>query len=179
MEQVMFSFHGLTPPSEILEAVRAGRAGAFCLFAHKNVESPAQVRRLCEALHQAAREGNQPPPIIGIDQEGGQLIAITMGATELPGNMALGATRSPELARKAGYVLGRELLAMGINMNFAPSLDVNTHPDNPVIGIRSFSDDSHLVAELGAALIEGMQAQGVMASAKHFPGHGATATDSH
>jgi beta-N-acetylhexosaminidase len=179
MHQLMHSFLGTTAPTEILDAVRRGDIPAFCLFKYSNVESPAQLRELCLSLHKAAEEGGFPPPIIGIDQEGGQLIAISGGATELPGNMALGATRDPQLAQQAGRVLGRELLAMGINMNFAPSLDVNINPENPVIGVRSFGDDPNLVAEMGAAQIRGMQAEGLMATAKHFPGHGDVAIDTH
>lgn len=179
MLQLMHSFQGLMPPAEIVQGVRDGLISSFCLFSYTNVESPMQVYDLTAALHQAAHEGGQLPPLIGIDQEGGQLMAITNGATELPGNMALGATRSAELAEKAGMVLGRELMALGINLNFAPSLDVNTNPRNPVIGIRSFGDEPMLVAELGSAMIHGMQAEGVLASAKHFPGHGDTDSDSH
>ncbi|MBI5928972.1 MAG: beta-N-acetylhexosaminidase [Chloroflexi bacterium] len=179
MKQLMVSFKGFTPPEEILTAVRQGDIGTFCLFTYQNVASPAQLRELSMTLRKAAEEGGNPPPLIGIDQEGGQLIAIAGGATELPGNMALGATRSAELAEKAGRVLGRELLAMGVNLNFAPSLDVNINPDNPVVGIRSFGDDPALVAELGIAQIRGMQAEGVVATAKHFPGHGDTGVDSH
>jgi beta-N-acetylhexosaminidase len=166
------------PPPEVLEGVRRGDIAAFCLFAY-NVESPAQLRALTEALHQAARDGGQPPPLAGIDQEGGQLIAVMNGATELPGNMALGATRSPELAEQAGRVLGRELLAMGCNLNFAPVLDIDNNPDNPVKGVRSFGDHPALVAELGCALIRGMQGEGVAATAKHFPGTGDASGDAH
>ena len=179
MRQLMYSFNGTTPPPEIIGATGRGEVAAICLFAHANVRSPAQVGELTTALRQAALEGGHLPPIIGIDQEGGQLIAITTGATALPGNMALGATRSPELAEQAGKVLGRELLAMGLTMNFAPSVDVNVNPDNPVVGVRSFGDDPALVAELGAAMIRGIQSEGVLATAKHFPGHGDTAVDSH
>ncbi len=178
MLQLMHSFRGYAPPTDVLDAVRRGYIGAFCLFAY-NVESPTQLRQLTDSLRHAAHEGGQLPPILGIDQEGGQVIAVTGGATELPGNMALGATRSPELAEKAGYVLARELLAMGVNLNFAPSLDVNVNPANPVIGIRSFGDNPQLVADLGTAMIRGMQAAGVIATAKHFPGHGDTAIDTH
>lgn len=178
MQQIMFSFRGYTAPQEILDAVRKGIAGAFCLFGY-NVESPIQLRALCQSLIDAAAEGGFPPPIIGIDQEGGQLMAVNGNATQLPGNMALGATRSPDLARQAGRVLGRELRAVGVNMNFAPSLDININPQNPVIGIRSFGDDPALVAELGVALIEGMQSEGVIANAKHFPGHGDVVSDTH
>lgn len=177
--QLMHSFKGFTAPEEVLALVRTGDISSFCLFAHQNVQSPAQLRAMNQTLWDAAREGGLPPPIIAIDQEGGQLIAIMHGATELPGNMALGATRSPELAEKAGYVLGRELMAMGVNMNFAPSVDVNNNPNNPVIGVRAFGDQAPLVAELGIALVRGMQAQGVIAVAKHFPGHGDTASDTH
>lgn len=176
---MMHSFHGYTAPPAILDGVRRGEITAFCLFAHMNVESLAQVRALNEQLIEAARGGGLPPPLLGIDQEGGQLMAITGGATELPGNMALGATRSPELARQAGIVLARELRALGFNLNFAPSLDVNSNPHNPVIGIRSFGDDAEWVARLGVALIDGLQAEGMIASAKHFPGHGDISTDTH
>src|SRR5450432_1081343 len=179
MRQLMHSFEGLSVPESILDGVRHGDIAAFCLFRGKNVSSPAQVRELTSSILNAAEVGGQFPPIIGIDQEGGQLIAICEGATELPGNMARGATRSTSLAKQAGEVLGRELLAMGINLDFAPSLDINLSPTNPVIGSRSFGDDPQLVADLGVALIKGMQGVGVFATAKHFPGHGDTSTDSH
>lgn len=178
MIQLMHSFRGTTLPEAVREAVRRGEIAAFCLF-NFNVVSPAQLRELTLALYAAAAEGSLPPPIIGMDQEGGQLIAVSEGTTELPGNMALGATRSPELAEQAGRVLGRELLAMGVNMNFAPSLDINNNPANPAIGIRSFGDDPNLVSVLGRALIRGIQAEGVIATAKHFPGMGDIESDSH
>lgn len=178
MRQLMHSFVGTQVPAPLLAALRQGEVCAICLFA-ANVESPAHLRTLSETIRQAAHEGGQLPPLIGIDQEGGQLIAVTGGATELPGNMALGATRSPELAKQAGGVLARELLAMGVNLNFAPSLDVNINPANPVIGVRSFGDDPAQVAQLGTAMIRGMQSEGVIATAKHFPGHGDTRVDSH
>lgn len=179
MLQLMHSFRGAQAPAEVLDAVKHGVIGSFCLFSGLNVESPAQLRRLNESLMAAADEGGHLPLIIGIDQEGGQLIAVTGGTTELPGNMALGATRDEGLAEQAGRVLGKELLAMGFNMNFAPSIDVNINPRNPVIGTRSFGEDPEWVARLGAAMIRGLQAEGLIATAKHFPGHGDTAVDSH
>ncbi|MCC7210020.1 MAG: glycoside hydrolase family 3 protein [Anaerolineae bacterium] len=177
--QMMHSFVGKEAPDWALDGVRSGRIPGFCLFRHNNVDSPAQLREMNLSLWRAALDGGLPPPLIGIDQEGGQLVAVTGGATELPGNMALAATRDPALAEAAGRILGRELLAMGVNLNFAPSLDVNINPANPVIGVRSFGDDPALVAEMGVALLCGMQAEGVIAAAKHFPGHGDTAADSH
>ncbi|MDZ4670743.1 MAG: beta-N-acetylhexosaminidase [Phototrophicales bacterium] len=178
MPQMMFSFNGYVVPDHMLEMVKQGEVVSFCIF-KKNLTSPAQLRDIAESIHKAARAGGQLTPLIGIDQEGGQLMAVANGATELPGNMALGATQSTELAEKAGYLLGRELLAMGVNVNFAPTLDVNNNPHNPVIGIRSFGDNPQNVANLGAAIIRGMQAQGIIATAKHFPGHGDTDADSH
>jgi beta-N-acetylhexosaminidase len=179
MKQFMHSFVGHVAPEAILDGVARGQIRSFCLFADQNVESPAQLRQLNLTLWQAAIDNGEPPPLIGIDQEGGQLIAIRGGTTELPGNMALGATRSPELAYQAGAVLGRELLAMGVNLNLAPALDVNINPQNPVVGTRSFGDDPEWVSKLGVALINGLRDQGVMAAAKHFPGHGDTSVDSH
>ncbi|MEL6151216.1 MAG: beta-N-acetylhexosaminidase [Chloroflexota bacterium] len=179
MVQLMHSFEGERAPAYILRLVERGEVAAFCLFRDKNVRSLARLRELTDELRSAAVRGGQPTPIIGIDQEGGQLQAVTHGATELPGNMALGATRSPELAKAAGRVLGTELLAMGINLNFAPTMDVNINPNNPVIGIRAFGDDAVLVADMGTAIIAGLQETGLLATAKHFPGHGDTDADSH
>ncbi|MBK8135652.1 MAG: glycoside hydrolase family 3 protein [Chloroflexi bacterium] len=179
MLQLMHSFRGAEAPAEVLDAVTRGVIGSFCLFSGLNVESPAQVRRLNESLLKAAADGGHLPPMLGIDQEGGQLIAIRGGTTELPGNMALGATRDESLAEQAGRVLARELRAMGFNMIFAPSVDVNINPRNPVIGTRSFGEDPVWVARLGTAMIRGLQGEGMIATAKHFPGHGDTAVDSH
>lgn len=179
MQQFMHTFQGVRVPDAILRDVEAGIISSFCLFSGINIESPEQLREMSEQLRHAAKKGGHPAPLIGTDQEGGQLMAIQHGVTPLAGNMALGATRSPELAYQAGRVLARELLAMGVNMNFAPSLDVNINPANPVIGVRSFGDDPELVAELGSALLRGSQDNGVMATVKHFPGHGDTASDTH
>jgi beta-N-acetylhexosaminidase len=162
-----------------MEAIRAYRPGGVTLFRHLNVDTPAQVRQLTELLQQAARQAGLPPLLIAADQEGGQLMAIGEGVTQLPGNLALGAAGSDALARQAGEVLGTELAAMGINIDYAPCCDVNINPENPVIGTRSFGEDPQRVAELSAALVAGLQSRGVAAAAKHFPGHGDTASDSH
>lgn len=178
MAHCLVSFRGLEAPDWVLSALRDGRVPGVCLFAF-NFAGVEQFQSLTRSLHEAAREGGQPSPFVAIDQEGGQLMAIQGGATELPGNMALGATRSPKLARAAGRILGTELSALGVNMNLAPVLDVASRPRNPVVGLRSFGDDSELVSLLGAAMVSGMQETGVLACAKHFPGHGNTEVDSH
>ncbi len=175
----MFAFHGKEAPSpEIVEAFKKYHPSGISLFRSFNIGTLAQVRDLSDSLQRLARDLGLPRLLIATDQEGGQLMAVGDG-TPLPGNMALGATRSPELARKAGEVLGRELSALGVNVNYAPCADVNINPQNPVVGVRSFGEDPALVGELTSAMIEGIQSQGVAATVKHFPGHGDTASDSH
>jgi len=178
-QQLMFSFAGTQPSPEILETLRRQHVGGVTLFRSLNVQTPAQVRDLSAALQRAASDSGQPLLLIAADQEGGQLMAIGDGTTPFPGHMALGAAGSTELAYQTGYAIGRELAAMGINVNYAPVCDVNVNPDNPVVGTRSFGEDPALVARLSAAMVEGLQAAGIAAVAKHFPGHGDTATDSH
>ncbi len=179
-QRLLLAFQGKDRPSEeIVQGLREYRAGGITFFRSLNIENPAQVRQLTDQLQALARELDLPPLLIATDQEGGQLMAIGEGTTPLPGNMALGATGSAELARKAGVVLGRELAAMGVNVNYAPCVDVNNNPDNPVVGIRSFGEDPAAVCKLGAAIIQGIQSQGVAATAKHFPGHGDVPSDSH
>jgi beta-N-acetylhexosaminidase len=179
-QKLLLAFPGKDRLSrEAQEAIRAYRPGGITLFRSLNVEDPAQVRQLTDMLQQAARQAGLPPLLIAADQEGGQLMAIGEGTTPLPGNLALGAAGSPELARQAGEVLGRELAAMGVNVDYAPCCDVNVNPDNPVIGTRSFGEDPQQVAKFSAALVAGLQSAGVAAAAKHFPGHGDTASDSH
>ena len=179
-QKLLLAFAGKDRPSpEILAAIRDYQPAGITLFRYLNVDNPAQVRQLNQLLQEAARQAGLPPLLITADQEGGQLLAIGEGVTLLPGNMALGAAGSPELARQAGGVLGRELAAMGINVDYAPCADVNVNPQNPVVGTRSFGENPQTVANLTAAMVAGMQSAGVAATAKHFPGHGDTASDSH
>jgi beta-N-acetylhexosaminidase len=178
-QKLLLAFHGFEQLSpEIVESIRKYKPGGFTLFRSLNIDSLPQVRQLTGLLQAVARDHDLPPFLICADQEGGQLMAVGE-CTPLPGNMALGAAGSVELARQAGIVLGSELAALGINVNYAPCADVNINPKNPVIGTRSFGDDPALVGVLAAAVIDGIQSQGVAATAKHFPGHGDTHTDSH
>lgn len=178
-QKLLLAFKGKDKPSdEIARALRDYRPGGITLFRPFNIDNPTQLRALTDSLQRLARDLDLPPLLIAADQEGGQLMALGDG-TPLPGNMALGATGSEELARRAGEVLGRELAAVGVNVDYAPCVDVNVNPQNPVVGVRSFGEDPVLAARLGAAMIAGIQSQGVAAAAKHFPGHGDTASDSH
>ena len=166
-------------PEDFLHSLERFHIAGVTLFRSRNMRNPQQVQQLTDSLQAAARAAGVAPLLIGADQEGGQLMAIGEGVTQLPGNLALGATGSVELARLAGEVLGAELSAMGINIDYAPSCDVNSNPKNPVIGTRSFGEDPAMVARLACATIEGIQSQGVAATAKHFPGHGDTSSNSH
>jgi beta-N-acetylhexosaminidase len=176
-QKMMLSFSGYEPSPEILGELRSRQVGGVTFYRALNIHSPAQVYALTAELQRAA--STSLPLLIAADQEGGQLMAIGEGATPFPGSMALGATRSEDLARRAGLATGRELAAMGINVNYAPVCDVLANPRNPVIGVRSFGEDPALVSRLAAAAVEGLQSAGVAACAKHFPGHGDTAVDPH
>lgn len=165
--------------SEVAEVIDKYDLGGVILFA-ENVKEISQTTTLIHYLQEVAindKDGNLPL-LITLDQEGGIVTRLGEG-TNLPGNMALGATRSEKSSYDAGYLIGRELNALGVNVNFAPVLDTNNNPENPVIGVRSISSNPELVGKLGKNIAKGIQDQGVAATAKHFPGHGDTSTDSH
>ncbi|MBH0157960.1 glycoside hydrolase family 3 C-terminal domain-containing protein [Fictibacillus sp. 5RED26] len=159
---------------EIRELVKKYHLGGVILF-RENVVTTEQTVRLVDEYKKANEDYGL---LVSIDQEGGIVTRLQSG-TDFPGNMALGATRSTVMAESVGHAIGSELHSLGINMNLAPALDVNNNPDNPVIGVRSFGEDPQLVADLGTAYIKGLQDSGMAATAKHFPGHGDTAVDSH
>ena len=175
---LLVGFHGTDVPEDLRAFIAEGRIGGVILFA-RNVESPAQVARLTATLQDIAREAGLPPLWISIDQEGGMVARLTEGVALMPGNMAVAATGQPSLAYEAALVAGRELRALGSNMNYAPVLDVNNNAANPVIGVRSYGESPERVAAFGAEAIRGYAAAGVAATAKHFPGHGDTSVDSH
>ncbi|MBP2629203.1 MAG: beta-glucosidase-related glycosidase and D-alanyl-D-alanine dipeptidase [Firmicutes bacterium] len=148
--------------------------GGVILFA-ENFKDIEQTVILTMDLQQA--EGSIPL-LIAVDQEGGRVNRFHFG-TDLPGNMALGASGKVSNAYIAGNILGKELAVLGINTNLAPVLDINSNQDNPVIGIRSFGADGQMVTKMGGAYIKGLHDGGVLAAVKHFPGHGDTSLDSH
>ena len=167
---------------EIYEIIGRYDIGSVILFA-ANFNSDAKINvELTDGLQRAAMDEtlgeNSIPLLIATDQEGGIVYRLT-GGTALPGNMALGASGDIENAVKAGNIIGSELSAVGVNVNFAPDADVNNNPNNPVIGLRSFSSNPQLAARFVSAYIEGVQNNNVATAAKHFPGHGNVATDSH
>lgn len=176
--RLLRTFIGLEPTPGILAAIAAGRTSGVVLFREKNIATPGQIRALTAAL-QAARPAGAPPLLIAADQEGGQLQAIGTGATAWPGNLAIAATGSAELARRCGEAIAAELAAMGVTVAFAPVCDLLGAPESAVMGTRTFGDDPELAGRLAAAMVEGIQATGVAATLKHFPGHGSVAGDSH
>ncbi|MBQ0928084.1 glycoside hydrolase family 3 protein [Saccharopolyspora endophytica] len=174
---------GVDTPAQVVQKYHLG--GIIHFTWSNSLYEPKQIAELSNGLQTAATSsGAQVPLLISTDQEQGQVTRITEPVTQLPGNMALGAGRSPQDAERAAAITGQELRAMGLNMNFAPSGDVNVNPANPVIGVRSFSSDPTLAAQFTAAQVRGYEdaqaaGEGVSASVKHFPGHGDTNTDSH
>lgn len=184
--RLMLAFRGTRLPPAMARRLGDAPAAGITLFRWENVESPGQLRELTEAIQAAVRRGArrraepEPPPLlVAADQEGGQLIGLGDGPTAFAGNMALGAAGDPDLAQRVGWATGLELRAMGINVDYAPVVDVATNPANPAIGIRSFGDDPAAVAALAAAMVRGLRSTGVAATAKHFPGIGDVAVDSH
>ena len=163
-------------PKDIRNFLGRHAFGGVCLFA-ENFADTEQSLRLADAL-QSSLSANSPQLFLSADQEGGRITRINTG-TQMPGNMALAATGDTGNARESAQIIGKELKSLGLNMDFAPVLDVNNNPSNPVIGLRSFSDDPETVAAFGKAYIEGLSESGTIGTVKHFPGHGDTATDSH
>lgn len=153
-----------------------GFAGVI-LFAQNNTSTEQAVTLIDEMQTANCQKKSRPRLLISVDQEGAGVTRLSHG-TQGPGNMALGATGDSQNAYDIGTIIGEELNAIGYNVDFAPVVDVNSNPSNPVIGVRSFSDDANTVAEFGSAFMKGIQSQGVITSLKHFPGHGDTATDS-
>jgi beta-N-acetylhexosaminidase len=163
----------------LLDAIERGRIGGLLLFAYRgNIRSRDQVRGMLREAVAAARRGGLPPVPVGVDQEGGSVTRIGYGAV-FPSAMAIGATGDPAYAERAARAVAFGLRADGIAMNHAPVCDVNTEPRNPVIGTRAFGDDAVAVARYCASWVAGSEGAGVASSPKHFPGHGATAHDTH
>ena len=175
----MVGFEGHTASADVKALIRELGVGHVVLFA-RNVAGPEQVAELVRELQSAAREArHERPLLVAVDQEGGRVARLKEPWTVWPAARAVGRAGSEETTRRMGVAIADELTACGIRWDFAPCVDVDTNPRNPVIGDRSYGDDPELVSRLGVAMIRGLQQNGVAACAKHFPGHGDTDLDSH
>jgi beta-N-acetylhexosaminidase len=171
----MIGFTGTSVSPELASFIKDYRPGGVILFS-RNLESTEQIVELTNELQRCSPKS---PLLISIDQEGGRVSRLPKDFTIFPPCELLGRCNSSDLAYAAAATVARELRAVGINMNMAPVLDVNSNPGNPVIGDRAFGSTPRIVAELGLVTAAGLQDNNVVACGKHFPGHGDTSTDSH
>lgn len=174
-QMFMVGLRSEEPTQEEKQLLKDYPFGGFILFSH-NLKEPRQILSLCRSLWETS---NEDPPFIAIDQEGGRVHRLPAPFTHFPPAALLGRTGNPDLAYRFGLAAARELSAVGINLNFAPVLDVHSNPNNPVIGDRSLGPDPKQVTTLGWSVIGGLRDGGTIPCGKHFPGHGDTAQDSH
>jgi beta-N-acetylhexosaminidase len=165
---------------DIVELIKQYHFGNVILFT-RNIKNEKQLKELTTAIQEAAITYNGVPAFIAIDQEGGNVRRIYQGVSNIPGHMAIGAAspNRPTAASEIGKILGEELKSLGVNFLLAPIADINTNPQNPIIAIRSFSDDPQLVASLTKQMSKAIQKENVVATYKHFIGHGDVQIDSH
>ena len=185
-QMLLFGWQGDTPEgnravSAHAKALMDDFAVGGVIFMGRNVGPPEQTRATITELQAQAKESGLPPLFVAVDQEGGRVQRLgPPNYVKRPSAREIGATHDPSQARAAASAIGGELKSLGFNWDFAPVLDVNNNPNNPVIGDRSYGDNPELVAEMGTAAMRGFQEDaGILACGKHFPGHGDTETDSH
>lgn len=173
---LMLAFDQPSVPDWLADRLQSSHLAGVSLFREWNIESPDQTAELTAELQ---RLNSGPLPLlIAADQEGGQLLSL-VDSTPFAGNMAIGATGDEDLAHRVALAIGRELRSVGINVNYAPAVDVATRAENPSLGIRSFGDDPAAVARLGAATVSGLTQTGILSCVKHFPGKGEAIVDPH
>jgi len=178
---LMVHFHGDRVNDDAKALVQNTKVGSIIYYNWSNgLTSAPQVRALSSGLQELTKTNRLSIPLlIAADQEGGVVARLDQGFTSFPGNRALGQTKDPKLAELSAQAIGEEMQAVGINMNLAPVVDVNSNPYNPVIGVRSFADDPETVTAFAKKALEGFKKAQVVATLKHFPGHGDVGVDSH
>ena len=172
---LMVGFQGTELSRAFLDWLQEYRPGGVILFS-RNLVDPEQVARLTNALQEQAPN---PPLLIAIDEEGGRVSRLPQGFTTFPAASSVAACHSADTAYETAKVTAQELRAVGINMNLAPVLDVNSNPANPIIGDRAYGTQPERVCTYGMAVMQGLEDNGIIPCGKHFPGHGDTTTDSH
>ena len=176
---LMMAYPGDEPGPEVFEWIETRGLGGIKIFGWNAADTDKLARSVAALQEAALRSGAGVPLLVATDQEGGWIRHVKGATTVTTGNMAIGASGLPYDAFRSAYIIGKELAALGINMNFAPSIDLATRPKSRIMGPRAFSDDPADVAALGAAYARGLAEAGIIATAKHYPGHGATELDSH
>ncbi len=177
-ELMMIGFDGMEVTPALKEWVTKRHVGGVVLFS-RNLLLMGPVYKLISDLQELRSKVSSLPLIVAIDQEGGVVSRLIKGTTVLPGNMVLGGIGSEDSAFAAGRIAAVEMRMLGFNVNLAPVMDLSCEPKNLIVGVRSFGEDPALVGKLGSAMIEGMQAYGMLATAKHFPGLGRCRVDPH
>ncbi len=177
-QRLVTGFPGTEMSQEFKDVVREFKVGNVILF-KRNIESKAQLKKLCADIQQYVKEQTGHPALITIDEEGGVVSRLSSDCVHFPGSMAIAATNNAENAYGAASFTAQQLKELGVNFNLAPCVDVNSNPLNPVIGVRSFSDDTAIVSKFGLSEIKAYTDNGVLSCVKHFPGHGDTSNDSH
>ena len=173
---IVCGFHGLEAPQTVRDWLGSGLVAGLILF-KRNISDVEQAADLIASCKKASGSAN--PVLVCIDQEGGRVARLGAPVLQLPAMRALADFGDRALTRDAGFVLGQQLRAIGFNLNFAPVLDVDTNPANPIIGDRAFGRSPEVVIEHALAFADGLRAGGILSCGKHFPGHGDTLQDSH
>ena len=177
-QRLVIGFPGTELDPEFKRLVKEYKIGNVILF-QRNLKSMEQVKALCADIQELVRRETGHDAFITIDQEGGKVTRLPGDGCNVPGAMATAATGEVENAEILAHITAKELKAVGVNFNLAPCMDINNNPENPVIGVRSYGDTAETVAAYGTAAFRGYRKGGVLSCAKHFPGHGDTAVDSH
>ncbi|MBP1948583.1 beta-N-acetylhexosaminidase [Virgibacillus litoralis] len=176
-QMIVAGISGTTLTKNTKKLVNHYKIGGIILY-RENMQTPDQTVKLTNKIR-AENSDNHLPILLGVDQEGGEISKLPGDLNEIPGNGKIGDRNNQEYSYKIGAHLGKMVKSFGFNLNFAPVLDVNSNPDNPVIGERSFGEDPKVVSNLGIQTMKGIQSQGTISVIKHFPGHGDTSVDSH
>ncbi|MFB4167972.1 beta-N-acetylhexosaminidase [Virgibacillus sp. JSM 102003] len=176
-QMIVAGISGTTLTKDTKKLVNNYKVGGIILY-RENMQTPEQTVKLANKI-KAENSDNHLPILLGVDQEGGKISKLPGDLKKIPANGEIGDRNNPEYSYKIGSHLGKMVKSFGFNLNFAPVLDVNSNPANPVIGERSFGDDPKVVSNLGIQTMKGIQSQGTISVIKHFPGHGDTSVDSH
>ncbi len=175
---VIVGIDGFTNDAHSRQLMEKYHVGGFIVF-KKNIQTTNQLTALLNSLKETNAASNKVPVFLSVDEEGGRVSRLPEELHKFPSNFIIGQKNDSILSYQIGQILGKELGAFGLNMDFAPVLDINSNPDNPVIGDRSFGTTAGLVSKLGVETMKGIQSQNTISVVKHFPGHGDTSVDSH